>query len=141
LFTSHVDLIRKALRCLNEQNSKGPQRGAAAVAQPTVASVVAEFLLARSVSRVFGLLGGHIIPIWDAAVQLEIPLIDAPDERSAAQVRHQQVTLLFQATLIGLPTGIMAALVVCLVLWQAVPAANLIGWALAVTVISVLRIF
>jgi hypothetical protein len=57
------------------------------------------------------------------------------NEATAAQVRHQQVTLLFQATLIGLPTGIMAALVVCLVLWQAVPAANLIGWALAVTVI------
>ena len=68
------------------QIQKGP--GATAVGEQTVASAVAEFLRTQDVDRVFGLLGGHIIPIWDAAVQLAIPLIDARDERAAVHMAH-----------------------------------------------------
>ena len=63
------------------------------------------------------------------------------DEATAAQVRHQQVTLLFQASLIALPIGIIAALVICVVFWNAVPVENLVGWALACVAITIVRGF
>ena len=62
------------------------------------------------------------------------------DEATAAQVRHQQVTLLFQASLIALIVGFMAALFICYVFWPAVPRANLVGWTLACTAITVVRL-
>ena len=68
------------------QIQKGP--GATAVGEQTVARVVAEFLRTQDVDRVFGLLGGHIIPIWDVAAQLAIPLVDARDERAAVHMAH-----------------------------------------------------
>ena len=61
------------------------------------------------------------------------------DETTAAQVRYQQVTLLFQASLVALPVGLMAAIVICLLFWQVVPSVNLIGWSLACLVITVVR--
>src|SRR2546429_230464 len=41
----------------------------------TVARVVAEFLAARGVERVYGLCGGHVLPIWDEAAQLGIRVV------------------------------------------------------------------
>jgi len=38
---------------------------AASMEPRTVAEWVAQFLVARSVDRIFGLQGGHIQPIWD----------------------------------------------------------------------------
>ena len=56
--------------------------------QPTVAHAVAQFLHDQGIDRVFGLLGGHIIPIWDEIVQAGMRLIDVRDERAAAHMAH-----------------------------------------------------
>ena len=61
--------------------------------ETTIAALIARFLAARAVERVFGLLGGHIIPIWDEIGQLGIPLIDARDERAAVHMAHAQAEL------------------------------------------------
>ena len=63
------------------------------------------------------------------------------DDATAANVRHQQVALLYQASQIGLIVGMMAVIVICLVFWDAVPAFNLLAWALACTAITAVRVY
>jgi acetolactate synthase-1/2/3 large subunit len=53
-----------------------------------VSHLIAQFLKARGVERVFGLCGGHILPIWDHIHQLGIPIIDVRDERAAVHMAH-----------------------------------------------------
>ena len=48
------------------------------------AARIAHFLKARGASRVFGLQGGHIQPIWDWLGMLDIPIVDVRDEVTAA---------------------------------------------------------
>jgi acetolactate synthase-1/2/3 large subunit len=55
---------------------------------PTVARLVAEFLVARKVDRVFGLQGGHIQPIWDHLAQLGVRIVDVRDEGAAVHMAH-----------------------------------------------------
>jgi acetolactate synthase-1/2/3 large subunit len=54
----------------------------------TVAQFVARGVRALGADRVFGLQGGHIQPIWDALAQLDVPVIDARDERGAVHMAH-----------------------------------------------------
>ena len=59
-----------------------------AVSQDTAASVVARFLKAQGVVRVFGLCGGHIMPIWMALDAEGIRIVDVRDERAAVYMAH-----------------------------------------------------
>jgi acetolactate synthase-1/2/3 large subunit len=58
-----------------------------------VALIVARFLKARGPSRVFGLQGGHIQPIWDWLDRLGIPIVDVRDERAAVHMAHAHAEL------------------------------------------------
>ena len=57
------------------------------------ASVIARFLKARGVDRVFGLCGGHIMPIWMRLDAEGIRLIDVRDERAAVYMAHAHAEL------------------------------------------------
>jgi acetolactate synthase-1/2/3 large subunit len=53
-----------------------------------VAGVIARFLKARGVRRVFALCGGHIMPIWMRVDAEGIEIIDVRDERAAVYMAH-----------------------------------------------------
>ncbi len=54
----------------------------------TAAGVIARFLKARGVDRIFALCGGHIMPIWMRADAEGIRIIDVRDERAAVYMAH-----------------------------------------------------
>ncbi|MFK8081025.1 MAG: thiamine pyrophosphate-binding protein [Granulosicoccus sp.] len=54
----------------------------------TVAGVIARFLKARNVDRVFALCGGHIMPIWMRVDAEGIDIVDVRDERAAVYMAH-----------------------------------------------------
>jgi acetolactate synthase-1/2/3 large subunit len=54
----------------------------------TVATYVATTLKARGVTRVFGLCGGHVMPLWMALDDAGIAIVDVRDERSAVFMAH-----------------------------------------------------
>jgi acetolactate synthase I/II/III large subunit len=57
------------------------------------AGVIARFLRARGVDRVFGLCGGHIMPIWMRVDAEGIRIIDVRDERAAVYMAHAHAEL------------------------------------------------
>lgn len=59
----------------------------------SVAAWIARALKARGITRIFGLQGGHIQPIWDHAAQLGIALVDVRDERAAVHMAHAHAEL------------------------------------------------
>jgi acetolactate synthase-1/2/3 large subunit len=59
----------------------------------TVAEIVARFLVARGVDRLFGLQGGHIQPIWDHLHQLGVRIVDVRDEGAAVHMAHAHAVL------------------------------------------------
>lgn len=59
----------------------------------TVAEIVARFLVARGVDRIFGLQGGHIQPIWDHLAQLGVRIVDVRDEGAAVHMAHAHAVL------------------------------------------------
>jgi len=59
----------------------------------TVAVLVADFLVARGIDRVFGLQGGHIQPIWDALGQRRVRIVDVRDEGAAVHMAHAHAVL------------------------------------------------
>lgn len=63
------------------------------IAHPSVAEIVASFLVARGVDRIFGLQGGHIQPIWDALARLGVRIIDVRDEGAAVHMAHAHAQL------------------------------------------------
>ena len=64
------------------------------IARPrTVAELVAEFLTARGIGRVFGLQGGHIQPVWDQLTQRGIDIVDVRDEGAAVHMAHAHALL------------------------------------------------
>lgn len=64
-----------------------------ATAEPTVAELVARFLVARGVDRIFGLQGGHIQPVWDHLAQLGVRIVDVRDEGAAVHMAHAHAAL------------------------------------------------
>jgi acetolactate synthase-1/2/3 large subunit len=56
--------------------------------QNMAATVIAHFLKAQGVDRVFALCGGHIMPIWMALDEQGIRIIDVRDERAAVYMAH-----------------------------------------------------
>jgi len=53
-----------------------------------VAFLIAKFLAEREVDRIFGICGGHILPIWDYAHRLGVKIVDVRDERAAVYMAH-----------------------------------------------------
>ena len=62
-------------------------------AHRSVAELVARFLVARGVDRIFGLQGGHIQPIWDHLAQLGVRIVDVRDEGAAVHMAHAHAQL------------------------------------------------
>jgi acetolactate synthase-1/2/3 large subunit len=58
------------------------------MSENSTAAVIARFLKARAVQRVFGLCGGHIMPIWMRVDQEGIGIVDVRDERAALHMAH-----------------------------------------------------
>jgi len=57
------------------------------------AALIARLLKARGVDRVFGLCGGHIMPIWMRLDAEGIGIIDVRDERAAVYMAHAHAEL------------------------------------------------
>jgi acetolactate synthase-1/2/3 large subunit len=53
-----------------------------------VAATIARALKARGVDRVFGLCGGHVMPLWMAIDAQGIAIVDVRDERAAVHMAH-----------------------------------------------------
>ena len=53
------------------------------VTPDSAAALIAKFLKARGVERVFALCGGHIMPIWMRLDAEGIHIVDVRDERAA----------------------------------------------------------
>jgi len=58
------------------------------VSADSTAGLIARFLKARGVDRVFGLCGGHIMPIWMRLDAEGIAIVDVRDERAAVYMAH-----------------------------------------------------
>ncbi|MGI9493724.1 MAG: thiamine pyrophosphate-binding protein [Geminicoccaceae bacterium] len=58
-----------------------------------VAAWIASALKGQGVTRVFGLQGGHIQPIWDFIAQQAIDIIDVRDEGAAVHMAHAHAEL------------------------------------------------
>jgi len=63
------------------------------VTDTSTAAVIARFLRAQGVDRVFALCGGHIMPIWMRADAEGIRIIDVRDERAAVHMAHAHAEL------------------------------------------------
>ncbi len=61
---------------------------AAAVHPDSAAALIARFLKARGVDRVFALCGGHIMPMWMRLDAEGIRIVDVRDERAAVYMAH-----------------------------------------------------
>ncbi|MBL8483477.1 MAG: thiamine pyrophosphate-binding protein [Rhodocyclaceae bacterium] len=59
----------------------------------SVAELVARFLIARGVDRIYGIQGGHIQPIWDWLGRLGVRIIDVRDEGAAVHMAQAQASL------------------------------------------------
>ena len=62
-------------------------------ALPITAQLIAESLSCRGVKRVFGLCGGHIMPIWMKCDDMGIDIIGVRDERAAVYMAHAHAEL------------------------------------------------
>ncbi len=58
------------------------------VSNDSAAALIAKFLKARGVDRVFALCGGHIMPIWMRLDAEGIQIVDVRDERAAVYMAH-----------------------------------------------------
>lgn len=72
----------------------------------TVAELVARFLIARGVDRIYGLQGGHIQPIWDWLARLGVRIIDVRDEGAAVHMAHAHSVFSPQASLASRSLGV-----------------------------------
>ena len=63
------------------------------ITENSAAALIARFLKARGVDRVFGLCGGHIMPMWMRLDAEGIRIIDVRDERAAVYMAHAHAEL------------------------------------------------
>ncbi|MGV9797099.1 thiamine pyrophosphate-binding protein [Mycobacterium sp. NPDC003449] len=63
------------------------------MSQMTVAQLIAVRLKAQGVQRIFGLCGGHIQPLWDAAARAGIEIVDVRHEGAAVYMAHATAEL------------------------------------------------
>ena len=60
---------------------------------PTVSELVVRFLRARGVRRVYGLVGGHIQPVWNEAAKQGLRIVDVRHESAAVHMAHAEAAL------------------------------------------------
>jgi acetolactate synthase I/II/III large subunit len=65
----------------------------AKVGDDSAAATIGRFLKARGVDRVFGLCGGHVMPIWMRLDAEGIRIVDVRDERAAVYMAHAHAEL------------------------------------------------
>ncbi len=65
----------------------------AQISERSAAALVARFLKARGVDRVFALCGGHIMPMWMRLDAEGIRIVDVRDERAAVYMAHAHAEL------------------------------------------------
>jgi len=65
----------------------------ASISRNSTAALIARFLKARGIDRVFGLCGGHIMPIWMCLDAEGIRIVDVRDERAAVYMAHAHAEL------------------------------------------------
>ncbi|MFC1799087.1 thiamine pyrophosphate-binding protein [Thermodesulfobacteriota bacterium] len=58
-----------------------------------VSQVIATYLKSRNVSRVYGLCGGHIQPLWDEIARQGLQIVDVRDEKAAVHMAQAQAEL------------------------------------------------
>lgn len=63
------------------------------ITEKSAAAVIARFLKARGVQRVYALCGGHIMPIWMRLDAEGIRIVDVRDERAAVYMAHADAVL------------------------------------------------
>ena len=63
------------------------------IGERSAAALIARFLKARGVDRVFALCGGHIMPIWMRLDAEGIRIVDVRDERAAVYMAHAHAEL------------------------------------------------
>lgn len=63
------------------------------MAPRTVARLIAERLVAQGVSRIYGLCGGHIQPIWDEVARAGIAIVDVRHEAAAVYMAQAESEL------------------------------------------------
>ncbi|MDE2607087.1 MAG: thiamine pyrophosphate-binding protein [Burkholderiales bacterium] len=63
------------------------------IAEQSSAAVIARFLKARGVRRVYALCGGHVMPIWMRLDAEGIRIVDVRDERAAVYMAHADAQL------------------------------------------------
>lgn len=63
------------------------------ISEHSAAGVIARFLKARGVKRVYALCGGHIMPIWMRLDAEGIRIVDVRDERAAVYMAHAEAQL------------------------------------------------
>ena len=63
------------------------------ITENSAAALIARFLKARGVDRVFALCGGHIMPIWMRLDAEGIRIVDVRDERAAVYMAHAHAEL------------------------------------------------
>lgn len=63
------------------------------LSEQSSAAVIARFLKARGVKRVYGLCGGHIMPLWMRLDAEGIRIVDVRDERAAVYMAHAEAQL------------------------------------------------
>ena len=63
------------------------------IGEHSATAVVARFLKARGVRRVYALCGGHIMPIWMRLDAEGIRIVDVRDERAAVYMAHAEAQL------------------------------------------------
>ena len=63
------------------------------ISEHSAAALVARFLKARGVDRVFALCGGHIMPLWMRLDAEGIRIVDVRDERAAVYMAHAHAEL------------------------------------------------
>ena len=64
-----------------------------AVTDRSAAALIARFLKARGVDRVFALCGGHVMPTWMRLDAEGIRIVDVRDERAAVYMAHAHAEL------------------------------------------------
>lgn len=76
------------------------------------AALVARFLRAHGVARVYGLCGGHIMPIWMALDAQGIRIVDVRDERAAVHMAQAEaeITGAFGVALVTAGPGLTNAI-------------------------------
>jgi acetolactate synthase-1/2/3 large subunit len=82
------------------------------ISENSTAAVIARFLRARTVERIFGLCGGHIMPIWMQVDKEGIAIIDVRDERAAVHMAHAhaEITASLGVALITAGPGVTNAM-------------------------------